>query len=223
MDVCEIFASIQGESTRAGERTAFVRLAGCNLDCTWCDTPQGRAAGFPMDLEDIVGEALGFPGPQVCITGGEPLLQAETPDLLKAFLVTGRTTVLMTNGSLPMDNVPEEVISVVDIKSPWSQPSSPGESTATLPQPPHFHSANLSRLGSNDEVKFVVRSRTEFDWACQWAGQAGLFSRVQSVLVSPAWGALEPALLAEWIMETRLPVRLNLQWHKVIWGEDTDR
>ncbi|NOZ01519.1 MAG: radical SAM protein [Deltaproteobacteria bacterium] len=221
MNVFEIFASIQGESTRAGEATVFVRLAGCNLDCAWCDTPLARTgAGTSMGMERIIKEALAPGLPQVCVTGGEPLLQKETPELLNRLVASGRTTVLMTNGSLPFGRVPEGVVKVVDIKTPWVH-DNPPETSDALMRPPHFPESNLGLLGPMDEVKFVVRSRAEFEWICEWSRSMGLFDRVAAVLVGPVWGELDPGVLVDWMIEARLPLRLNLQWHKIIWGEDT--
>ncbi|MBL6975548.1 MAG: radical SAM protein [Deltaproteobacteria bacterium] len=222
MLVSEIFESIQGESTRCGEPTVFVRLAGCNLDCHWCDTRHARDGGMDMTAEDVLERALAPGIGQVCVTGGEPLFQADTPDLLEALLTADRTTVLMTNGSLPMDRVPEAVFKVVDVKTPWSHGTAPGDVDEHRP-PPHFLDHNLSYLGRGDEVKFVVRNRAEFQWATDWARHAGLFQKVHAVLVGPAWGELDPATLVEWMRESGLPLRLNLQWHKFIWGSDTTR
>lgn len=222
MLVSEIFESIQGESTRCGEPAVFVRLAGCNLDCHWCDTPHAHEGGTETALDEVLRQALAPGIGQVCVTGGEPLLQSDTPALLEGLLVAHRTPVLMTNGSLSLDGVPEGTVKVVDVKTPWSHGYAPGDPGHRMP-PLHFLDGNLENLDGGDEVKFVIRNRAEFQWAADWARDKGLFQQVGAVLVGPAWGELDPAILVEWIMESRLPLRLNLQWHKVIWGPDTTR
>ncbi len=222
MTVAEVFPSLQGEGRRAGEPTAFVRLAGCNLRCSWCDTTHAWSGGTPMTVAEVVEAALGLGLPRACVTGGEPLLDPETPALLAALLDAGLHVTLMTNGSLPLDPVPAAVHKVVDIKSPWAH--SPGVPPAPLePPPPHFHRGNLALLTPDDDVKFVVRDRTEFDWALRFADREALYERAGAVFVGPAFGLLDPALLAEWVLASRRPLRLHLQLHKVLWGPDTRR
>ena len=222
MKVSEVFRSLQGETTRAGEPAVFVRLAGCNLDCTWCDTAHAQSGGRPMSIARILAavEALP-PTPLVCVTGGEPMIQRDTPALLAALLGAGRDVQLMTNGSVALDLVPAGVSRVVDVKSPWAHRGDLPPPGGPVIAPPHLLPSNLALLGPPDEVKVVVRTRPEFDWAAGWLESAGLFGRVRAVLVAPAWGHLEPALLADWILESGLPIRLNLQVHKMLWGGDT--
>jgi 7-carboxy-7-deazaguanine synthase len=222
MKVAELFRSIQGETTRAGEVAAFVRLAGCNLRCAWCDTPHARTGGRAMSVEAVMAEVARLgPARLACVTGGEPLLQPSASALVSALLASGRDVQVMTNGSVPLDRVPAGASRVVDVKSPWAHDPGAPEAPGPLADPPHLLPSNLDLLGPADEARFVVRSRAEFDWAARWAVSAGLFDRVGAVLVAPAWGALEPATLAAWILDAGLPLRLNLQVHKLVWGEGT--
>ena len=257
MKVVEVFRSIQGEGTQAGRPCVFVRLAGCNLRCAWCDTPYAQdGAGEEVPRADVVARALAAGPGMCCVTGGEPLLQPDAPDLVRALLEAGRDVQVMTNGSLPLHAVPREAVLAVDVKTPWaahgavrdfaadsprigrgpdeirsdtpaSGAGATGQSAAAPapadPPPPHFDPSNLSRLSRRDEVKFVVRSRPEFDWACRWAASVALFDRVGTVFAGPAWGAIDAGTVADWILESRLPLRLNVQWHKVLWGADTRR
>jgi len=221
MDVIEIFGSIQGESTRVGVPCVFVRLAGCNLDCSWCDTRYARKGGTRMSRDDIVEKVVEFDVTEVCVTGGEPMLQPDTPLLLEALVNRGLRCTLMTNGSLPLDAVPDAVIRVMDVKTPWSQANQPRTRPATGAHPSGLKDDNLRLLRPHDEVKFVIGTREDFDWACEWALCEGLFDRVAAVFVSPAWGMIEPSIVADWIVESGLPLRLNLQVHKLLWGADT--
>lgn len=232
MKIVEIFRSIQGEGTQAGRPCTFVRLGGCNLRCTWCDTPYAQAnAGEDRTVEQAVGRVLALGDGLACVTGGEPLLQPEAPDLVRALLASGLEVQIMTNGSLPLNRVPREAILAVDIKTPWSHalpaqataPRTDDECPAGLPGPPHFDPSNLSRLSRTDEAKFVVRDRREFDWASRWAVSVGLFDRLGTVFAGTAWGSVEPGEVADWILASGLPFRLNLQWHKVLWGSGTRR
>ena len=217
MRVAEVISTIQGETTRAGEPCVLVRLAGCNLACRWCDTRWARAGGSEASVAEILSavEAAGPGARLACVTGGEPMVQPETPGLLAALLASGRAVQLMTNGSIPLDTVPAGVSKVVDAKTPWSQApdaADPGGPTLL---------ANLAALGPGDEVKVVVADRRDFEWALALAADARLPGRVRSVAVAPAWGLLDPATLAAWILASRLPIRLNLQLHKVVWGGET--
>jgi len=203
LTVCETFASIQGESTHAGRPCAFVRLTGCNLRCQWCDTTYSYEGGNERSLDDIVAEVLGFGLPLVEITGGEPLLQAQTPELARRLLAAGLTVLVETNGSLDISVLPQGAIAIVDMKGPTS-----GEEQ-------RMDLGNLERLRPGDEVKFVLGGREDY------AHMLGLLPRIDTrrntVNASPLFGALEPATLVQWIVADRLPVRLNLQQHKVIW------
>ncbi len=231
MRIVEIFRSIQGEGTRTGEPCTFVRLAGCNLHCAWCDTPYAQdVAGVVKTIPEIVAETLLAGTGSVCVTGGEPLLQPGTPDLVRALLAAGREVVVMTNGSLPLHALPPAASLVVDIKTPWAHESannsvhgSRAADRVDLPEPPHFDRSNLQRLSKRDEVKFVVRDRREFEWAALWADRVGLFDIAGTVLAGPAWDELDAGTVADWILESGLPIRLNVQLHKILWGPGTRR
>ncbi len=203
LDVCEVFASIQGESTFAGRPCAFIRLSGCNLRCAWCDTSYAWEGGQPRTLDALVEEVRNFGLPLIEITGGEPLLQPATPALAQRLLDHGLTVLIETNGSLPIFAVPPQAIAIVDMKGPSS-----GESG-------RMDLANLSRLRPRDEVKFVIGDRDDY------AHMLSLLPKIDparnTVNASPLFGTLAAAELAAWIVEDRLPVRLNLQQHKHIW------
>jgi len=226
MLISEIFVSLQGEGSRALLPSVFVRLQGCNLCCDWCDTSyaQDMAHGKFMTVEQVLRSIEDFGIREVCVTGGEPLLQEDTCDLMSELCRRGFFVTLMTNGTILFNRVPEEVVKTVDIKTPWSQQADVPQSFSNDLQdiPPFgFRMENLSYLTKNDEVKFVVRSRCEFDWAISWILTHRLFDKVGNVFVSPAFGVLPPDMLAQWIIATRLPLRLNLQLHKFIFGKDT--
>lgn len=205
MKVSETFASIQGESTYAGMPCFFIRLAGCNLRCSYCDAAQALEGGVERDIPSLA-EAFRRSGLSLAeITGGEPLLQAETPALARALLEAGAKPVLVeTNGSLDIGVLPEGTVAVVDVKCPGS---GAGDS---------FKPINLERLRPRDEVKFVLSDRTDFDWAAAFVRRHDLSVRCGAVLFSPVAGRLAPRELAEWLMEARLPVRLQLQLHKAL-------
>lgn len=206
LNVTEIFRSIQGESTWAGHPCVFVRLSGCNLRCTYCDTRYAYAPGEPMGVGDIVAEA-GRLGPGIVeVTGGEPLLQEEAPELLDALAATGRTVLLETNGTLPLPDRRSCRV-IMDLKCPSS-----GEAH-------RIHWANIEALSPVDEVKFVVSGRSDFDWAAERVVEHSLVERGLAVLVSPVAGVLEPRDLARWILDSCLPLRLQLQLHRLIWPE----
>jgi len=226
MRVFEVFRSLQGEGTQAGRPCVFVRLAGCNLRCPWCDTvrAQDGASGIERDWRDVKEQVLALRTPFACLTGGEPLLQEDSADLVRALVDEGLTVQVFTNGTRYLGVLPPGAGRVVDVKTPWvHRPDLAWQSGEPLPPPPHLHPGNLACLGSRDEVKFVVRDRREFLWALAWADASGLWERVGAVLVTPAFGALEPAVLADWVLESGRPLRLGLQWHKVIWGPETVR
>ncbi|MDA2933761.1 radical SAM protein [Acidobacteria bacterium AH-259-D05] len=204
--VNEIFFSIQGESTRAGDPCAFVRLAHCNLRCTYCDTEYAFHEGQKMSLEEIVDQVEGYPTDLVEITGGEPLLQAAVFPLIKRFLDDGKRVLIETGGSVDVRPVDPRAVLIYDIKCPDS-----GMMDKNLWE-------NLSHLKPRDEIKFVVGSRRDYDWAKARVVQWDLGSR-HTVLFSPVWGRLDPRELAEWVLEDGLPVRLQVQLHKILWGE----
>ncbi len=209
LTVFEIYASIQGESTRAGVPCAFVRLAACDLRCAWCDTPYAFTGGRKMSVDDVLAEVDTLGCQVVELTGGEPLLQAEAPALMARLLERGYTVLLETGGHVPIDNVPDPVVAIVDVKCPGS-----GEAH-------RMHWPNLDELSPHDEVKFVLKDRADFDYACDVVRRHDLASRTAAVLFSPVHGVLDPAALARWILEARVPVRLQIQTHKYIWDPET--
>lgn len=209
LTVYEIYASIQGESTHAGLRCAFVRLAACDLRCVWCDTPYAFTGGRKMSLDEVVAAVDALGCPVVELTGGEPLLQAEAPRLMSTLLDRGYTVLLETGGHLALDDVPEEVRAIVDVKCPGS-----GESSK-------MHWANLDQLSPHDEVKFVIADRADFDYAVDVTRRYGLDGKVAAVLFSPVHGVLAPDELARWMIDGRSPARLQLQTHKYIWDPET--
>lgn len=218
MVITEIFKSIQGEGTRAGLPCIFVRLTGCNLRCTWCDTAYAFHGGTKKSIDEIlaaVGELAGRAphGPRLVeITGGEPLLQPETPELAEKLLAAGYEVMIETSGERFIGALPRDVVKIVDVKCPDS-----GE-------PDTFDLANLDALSPNDEVKFVISSRRDYEFARDFTARHGLNERVCQVLFSPAfpdpggaWEGLSARQLTEWILADSLPVRLGLQLHKFIW------
>lgn len=218
MQITEIFKSIQGEGTRAGLPCVFVRLTGCNLRCTWCDTTYAFHGGTKRSVEEVLGIVNGLAGegagrvPLVEITGGEPLLQPETPALAEKLLAAGFTVMIETSGERFIGALPRAVIKIVDVKCPDS-----GE-------PDTFDMANLEALSGNDEIKFVISSRRDYDFAREFTAQHRLAERVRQVLFSPVfpdpagqWTGLTARELTEWILADGLPVRLGLQLHKFIW------
>ncbi len=202
--VAETFVSIQGESSHAGRPCFFIRLAGCNLRCAWCDTRWAQSArGVERCESELVADYAASGLALVEVTGGEPLCQAGTPALLAALrdAVPGGTVLVETNGSLDVSVIPAGVTAIMDVKCPSS-----GESGA-------MDWANLERLRPQDEVKFVVADRADFDWAARLIRARGLAGRCGAVLVGAVSGRLDPALLARWLIEDRVPARLNVQLH----------
>lgn len=205
--VNEIFISIQGESLYAGRPCVFVRLTGCNLRCSYCDTDYAWSGGRDMNIEEIVSEVQAFRFPLVEITGGEPLLQKNTPELVRR-LLDGQMEVMMeTNGTFPIDLVSEKCIKVMDIKCPAS-----GQSHKT-----DFE--NINRLGASDQVKFVVCDRGDYEFARGIINRSLKTGCGATMLISPAAGMVEPAEVAGWIIEDRLEARLQLQLHKILWPD----
>jgi 7-carboxy-7-deazaguanine synthase len=235
MQVTEIFRSIQGESTYAGLPCIFVRLTGCNLRCTWCDTAYAFHGGTRMSLEDVLGrihELSGGPasasdphkpeplqGRQMLLvelTGGEPLLQPDAVELAKRLTSKNYTVLVETSGERFVGTLPQQVVKIMDVKCPDS-----GEGGTFLLE-------NLSAIDSKDEVKFVIGSRRDYEFARDFSARHELARRVRQVLFSPvfpdpngSWNGLDARLLAEWILADRLPVRLGLQLHKFIWHPST--
>ena len=205
--VSETFASLMGESTRAGLPAYFIRLTGCNLRCRYCDTAYSYEGGREMTTAALVELALAQPHRLVLVTGGEPLLQPETPALLSALLDAGLTTCLETNGSLPIGALDLRLHRILDLKCPGSG----------MAQHNDWH--NLDLLNPGDEVKFVVSHRADFTWALEVIGRHDLAQRLP-VLISPVFGQVELKEAAAWILDSRLPLRLNPQLHKYIWGPE---
>jgi 7-carboxy-7-deazaguanine synthase len=209
LQIHEIYASIQGESSFAGLPCTFVRTTGCNLRCAWCDTPQAFHGGTRMSREQVLEAALATETPLVEITGGEPLLQAAAVlPLMRALCDAGRTVLIETSGERDISQIDTRVHRIVDIKAPGS-----GESERVRWQ-------NFVHLTARDELKFVLRDRTDYEWARAVLGRETLYKRAGQVLFSPVHGVLDPATLVTWVIADRLPVRVNLQLHKYVWGKD---
>lgn len=208
--VTETFLSIQGESTHAGKLCFFIRLAGCNLQCRYCDTKYSskQADGKPETLDSLVEKAVSSGVDLVEITGGEPLTQPATLPLCEKLLNAGMTVLIETNGSLPVWNLPDGVIRILDCKTPSS-----GESGNNLYK-------NYDCLTPRDEVKFVIADREDYDFSRKIIREYNLSAKTQHLLFSPVWGKIEPRQLAEWMIADLPPARLQLQMHKQIWGPD---
>jgi 7-carboxy-7-deazaguanine synthase len=205
LQINEIFYSIQGESTRAGRPCVFVRLTGCNLRCRWCDTEYAFYEGSRMTVEEIAAAVAAHRCDLVEITGGEPLLQDAVYGLIDALLTAGETVMIETSGACDISRLNPRVIRIMDLKCPAS-----GESERNL-------WSNLEHLTARDEVKFVIVDRADYEWARDVIRKHDLSARAGAVLLSPAFGVLEPKALAAWMMEDHLPARLQLQIHKHIW------
>lgn len=225
MHITEIFNSIQGEGTRAGLPCIFVRLTGCNLRCTWCDTAYAFQGGRKMSVEEVIGRVDQLSGRSngtdakvklVELTGGEPLLQEEIYPLAEQLLAAGYAVLIETSGERFIGRLPKEVIKIVDVKCPDSL------------EPNTFDPRNLDELGAKDEIKFVLSSRRDYEFARQFTEDHKLQGRVNEILFSPvhddpqgSWKGLEARQLVEWMLEDGLPVRLGLQLHKIVWDPAT--
>jgi 7-carboxy-7-deazaguanine synthase len=227
MVITEIFKSIQGESTYAGLPCVFVRLTGCNLRCVWCDTAYAFYGGTKMSVEEILdrvaalagGDGTGADRPKISLvelTGGEPLLQPDVTSLAEKLLVAGYTVLAETSGERDVGKLPSAVIKIVDVKCPDS-----GEADT-------FNLANLGMLDYKDEVKFVIASRRDYEFAREFTAQHRLPERVHQVIFSPvvadpegSWPGMNVRDLARWILDDALPVRLGMQLHKFIWDPAT--
>ena len=201
----EIFFSLQGEAARAGLPTVFVRLTGCPLRCAWCDTTYSFSGGEPATIDSILARVAKYPARQVCVTGGEPLAQKECLPLLSALCDAGYEISLETSGALDIAGVDPRVARVMDLKAPDS-----GEGDKNRWE-------NLGLLTPRDEIKIVIASRTDYDWARKLIDERRL-DALCPVLLSPAQGLVDPTALAEWILEDGLNVRFQLQLHKLLWG-----
>lgn len=211
LSISEIFHSIQGESTWAGVPCAFIRLAGCNLQCAWCDTRYAMdEPARTLSLGMIRAAIHPYGAPIAEITGGEPLLQPATPALARLLSADGYQVLVETNGSLDISPLPYPVIRIMDLKPPSSGMSH------------RNRLANFAHLRRGDEVKIVVCDRVDYEWAATLIKDAAYPAKTVRTLLSPAQGRTTPAELSKWILDDRLPVRLNLQLHKFIWPE-TDR
>jgi 7-carboxy-7-deazaguanine synthase len=205
----EIYESIQGESTFAGLPCTFVRLSRCNLRCRWCDTPQAFEGGTQLPRAEVLEQALSFGTPLVELTGGEPLLQPGAIPLLEELCDAGRTVLLETSGERDISQVDPRVHRIMDLKGPGSDES-------------HRNRwENIEHLTQRDEVKVVLCDRADYEWAKAVIEEHDLASRVNAVLLSCVWGELDPKALVQWVLEDRLPVRVQIQMHKVIWDADT--
>jgi 7-carboxy-7-deazaguanine synthase len=206
--IIEHFTSLQGESTHAGRICNFIRLAGCNLRCNYCDTLYGQdfSAGEEWELAALADWHVSTGVGLIEVTGGEPLATPAGAALCRALCDTGAEVLLETNGSMPIDDVPPEVRKILDCKLPGS-----GMAEYNCYE-------NYALLLPHDEVKFVVSSKADFDFAADVIKRYDLPSRTANLLVSPVWGRVDLQELAQWVIDSRLPVRMQLQMHKVIWG-----
>ncbi len=208
--ITETFYSLQGEADTAGWPTFFIRLTGCPLRCTYCDTAYAFQGGEWRSVDALLGEAAVSGARRVCVTGGEPLAQKSCFELLRRLCDAGHQVSLETSGAIDASGVDPRVARVLDLKTPGS-----GELERNL-------YSNLETLTGRDMVKFVICDRTDYEWACRQVASHRLAERVQ-VLFSPVADKLRPADLAEWILADRLPVRFQLQLHKLLWGDVAGR
>ncbi|WOG26104.1 7-carboxy-7-deazaguanine synthase QueE [Endozoicomonas sp. 8E] len=207
--ITEIFHSLQGESRTSGLPTVFVRLTGCPLRCVWCDTEYSFHGGTRMSLDETIKEVDSYGAKYVCVTGGEPLGQPNCLPLLERLVGKGYEVSLETSGALDVSLVDERVVKVLDLKPPAS-----GESHRNLYE-------NIEHLTANDQVKFVIANREDYEWSVSKMLQYNLSGRVSDVLFSPVNDQLAPDQLADWIISDKLPVRFQVQLHRVIWGDKT--
>ena len=207
MRITEIFHSIQGESSHAGKPCVFVRLTGCSLRCVWCDTKYSYSGGTSMSLDEVIAAIANYPTRLVEITGGEPLEQDEAYALMDALLASQHTVMLETGGHIAVDRVPKAVIKIIDVKCPDS-----GESET-------FCRENIKLAQPHDEFKFVIASRQDYEWSREIVKRE--FQEMpNTILFSPVHGELDAKALSEWVLSDGLPVRVQLQLHKYIWGAD---
>ena len=205
----EIYASIQGESSFAGLRCAFVRTTGCNLRCAWCDTPQAFHGGTRMTREEVRSKALALGTPLVELTGGEPLLQPAVFPLMSELCDAGKTVLVETSGEADVSRVDPRVHKVMDLKCPGS-----GESQRN-------RWSNLEHIGPRDEIKFVLAGRADYEWMRATVRERKLAQRTPNLLASTVFGKLSPRQLVEWVLADGLAVRVQLQMHKYVWPPET--
>ncbi|MCM8539666.1 MAG: radical SAM protein [Lentisphaeraceae bacterium] len=205
--VTEIYKSIQGEGSHAGYPCTFVRLTGCNLRCTWCDTEYGYNGGQDFSLNSILDKVKFLGSQLVEVTGGEPLLQEETPQLVDLLLENGYTVLIETAGSIDISCVSDKAVRIVDMKCPGS---------GMLEK--NFY-GNLDLVTDKDEVKFVIKDKADFNWSEQLIKKHSLEAKTK-VLLSPVFGEVKEEDLAKWILDSGLKVRMQIQLHKIIWGPD---
>jgi len=210
LKITEVFHSLQGEALQAGLPTVFVRLTGCPLRCTYCDSEYAFYGGEWMSFEQIFEQIEKYGTKYVCVTGGEPLAQKRCAAFLVLLCDAGYDVSLETSGAVDIELADRRVRRVMDLKTPDS-----GEEGRNLWQ-------NVDRLTERDQVKFVICSRQDYEWACEQLESRGLAGRCE-VLFSPSWGQVDPAELADWILQDRLPVRFQLQLHKLLWGDEPGR
>jgi 7-carboxy-7-deazaguanine synthase len=203
LNVCETFVSIQGESTFAGFPCFFIRLAGCNLRCRFCDTPQAFTKSYQSDTTELVNQFRLSKIALAEVTGGEPLLQPETIILLEELKKYGKV-LLETNGSIDIANVPEEIIIIIDVKCPGSN------------EQDSFYIKNLEKIKPNTQIKFVITDQADYRWAKEFIFNYRLIDKPNIILFSPCYPVLPPEDLAKWILNDKLPVKLNLQLHKLL-------
>ena len=209
LTINEIFYSIQGESSYAGRPCVFVRLTACDLRCSWCDTEYAFYEGTKRTLDDVMAEVDRFDCPLVEVTGGEPLLQDDVYPLMTALLDRGRTVLLETGGHRSTARVPAPVVTILDVKCPGSG------------QAHRNDWSNLERLRPQDEVKFVIKDRADYEYARDVISRFGLGSRDGAVHLSPVHGVLDARMLSEWVLADKVPARVQLQIHKFIWEPGT--
>lgn len=208
--VSEIFLSLQGESTRVGLPTVFIRLTGCPLRCRWCDTAYAFTGGETRSLQSVLDEVASLKVTTVCVTGGEPLAQKACVPLLVALCDAGYSVSLETSGALTIEPVDPRVSCIMDLKAPGS-----GEVDKN-------HWENIAQLSPQDEIKIVIADEADYRWACEQLKTHALATRA-TVLFSPVAGEIDPRTLADWIVRDRLPVRMQVQLHKILWGTERAR
>jgi len=209
LTVNEVFHSIQGESTHAGRPCVFVRLTACDLRCAWCDTPYAFTEGRKREVDDVMADVASYGCRLVEVTGGEPLLQPDVYSLMQGLLDAGYEVLVETGGHISIERVPAGVVRIMDVKCPGS-----GEAQKMCWE-------NLARLGSRDQVKFVIGDRVDHEYAKAVMQRGDWASRVAAILFSPVHDRLPPSELAAWVLSDRLPVRVQLQVHKYIWESGT--